>query len=59
MDLNADQLATGKSGLAVSKSQDSSMADPPREHFSFHGNGSEYFRIWIVNLLLTILTVGV
>ncbi|WP_052452511.1 YjgN family protein [Noviherbaspirillum autotrophicum] len=27
--------------------------------FSFTGSGSEYFRIWVVNLLLTILTLGV
>lgn len=46
--------------------------DPPREAgtgigakperrplaFSFSGNGYEYFRIWIVNLLLTIVTLG-
>lgn len=25
---------------------------------SFEGNGSEYFRIWIVNILLTIVTLG-
>ncbi|PCH58906.1 MAG: hypothetical protein COC19_08125 [SAR86 cluster bacterium] len=25
----------------------------------FHGRGGEYFRIWIVNLLLTILTLGI
>lgn len=25
----------------------------------FHGNGGEYFRIWIVNLLLTIVTLGI
>ncbi len=29
------------------------------ERFSFTGSGSEYFRIWIVNLLLTILTLGI
>lgn len=28
------------------------------EAFEFHGNGYEYFRIWIVNLLLTIVTLG-
>ena len=28
-------------------------------HFEFRGSGSEYFRIWIVNLLLTILTLGI
>ena len=27
--------------------------------FAFHGNGGEYFRIWIVNLLLSILTLGI
>lgn len=32
---------------------------PQIERFSFTGSGSEYFRIWIVNLLLTILTLGI
>lgn len=27
--------------------------------FSFTGTGSEYFRIWIVNLFLTIITIGI
>ena len=27
--------------------------------FTFHGNAAEYFRIWIVNTLLTLLTAGV
>lgn len=27
--------------------------------FSFSGTGSEYFRIWIVNLLLSIVTLGI
>jgi uncharacterized membrane protein YjgN (DUF898 family) len=27
--------------------------------FQFTGTGAEYFRIWIVNLLLTVLTVGI
>lgn len=29
------------------------------EAFEFTGTGSEYFRIWIVNLALTILTLGI
>jgi uncharacterized membrane protein YjgN (DUF898 family) len=29
------------------------------EVFSFSGRGAEYFRIWIVNLLLSILTLGI
>lgn len=32
---------------------------PAEERFSFTGTGSEYFRIWIVNLLLTIITLGI
>jgi uncharacterized membrane protein YjgN (DUF898 family) len=34
---------------------------PPREQvhgLQFTGSGSEYFRIWIVNLLLTLVTLG-
>ncbi len=30
-----------------------------REHLRFHGQGSEYFRIWIVNLFLTLITLGI
>ncbi|TDU26544.1 uncharacterized membrane protein YjgN (DUF898 family) [Panacagrimonas perspica] len=29
------------------------------ERFEFTGNGGEYFRIWIVNITLTILTLGI
>ena len=29
------------------------------EPFSFTGTSAEYFRIWIVNVALTILTLGV
>lgn len=32
---------------------------PRRLQFVFHGTGNEYFRIWIVNLLLSILTLGI
>ena len=35
------------------------QAEPDRMAFRFTGSGAEYFRIWIVNLLLTILTLGV
>ena len=27
--------------------------------FVFTGNGAEYFRIWIVNLLLSVVTLGI
>lgn len=32
---------------------------PRRYAFEFRGKGSEYFRIWIVNLALTIVTLGI
>ena len=32
---------------------------PEPEPLSFHGKGREYFRIWIVNLLLSIVTLGI
>lgn len=37
------------------------MAEPAARNvrFEFSGSGSEYFRIWAVNLLLTLLTLGV
>jgi len=39
---------------------DSRPADAPRAYpVEFTGSGSEYFRIWIVNLLLGIATLGV
>ncbi len=30
-----------------------------RENLKFHGTGAEYFRIWVVNVFLTLITVGV
>lgn len=36
------------------------IQDGPRNlQFAFHGKGDEYFRIWIVNLLLSIVTLGI
>ena len=31
----------------------------PDQSFEFHGSGREYFRIWIVNLALSIVTLGI
>ena len=31
----------------------------PRAEFEFTGSGGEYFRIWIVNLALTVVTLGI
>ena len=47
---------------------DSPVSPPPlpapamptwRESFVFSGTGGEYFRIWLVNVLLTVLTLGI
>lgn len=35
------------------------VAQARRLGFDFRGDGMEYFKIWIVNLLLTILTLGI
>jgi uncharacterized membrane protein YjgN (DUF898 family) len=46
------EIADGTAAVELSTGQ-------TRERFTFHGSGGEYFRIWIVNLLLTILTLGI
>ena len=44
---------------------DKNVAQPAQDsarellHLEFRGSGSEYFRIWIVNLALTLLTLGI
>ncbi|HAC34595.1 MAG TPA: DUF898 domain-containing protein, partial [Gammaproteobacteria bacterium] len=30
-----------------------------RQPLEFHGSGSEYFKIWIVNIFLTLVTLGI
>jgi uncharacterized membrane protein YjgN (DUF898 family) len=35
------------------------MSDQDRVSLEFKGSGSEYFKIWIVNLFLSILTLGI
>jgi uncharacterized membrane protein YjgN (DUF898 family) len=38
----------------------SSVLEPAREMpFEFRGKASEYFRIWIVNVVLTVITLGI
>lgn len=38
---------------------DRDLPFPVWANFEFNGKGSEYFRIWIVNILLTIITIGI
>ena len=35
------------------------VSDASELRFRFHGNGAEYFGIWIVNILLSIVTLGI
>lgn len=47
-------------GPAPAHDLNTPTASPPREYrFQFTGKGSEYFSIWIVNLLLSIITLGI
>jgi uncharacterized membrane protein YjgN (DUF898 family) len=43
---------------AADSSPSAALLRPP-EPLKFNGSGAEYFGIWIVNLLLTILTLGI
>jgi uncharacterized membrane protein YjgN (DUF898 family) len=53
-DAPAIPFAPGVTALIADKRE---IIGPQR--FEFTGTGSEYFRIWVVNLLLTIITLGV
>jgi uncharacterized membrane protein YjgN (DUF898 family) len=46
---------------SVSESESPAQGSSPRapEQVHFSGNGAEYFGIWIVNLLLSIVTLGI
>src|SRR6187402_1366842 len=54
--MNEATILDGTAGAAVAET-----AEPRRVlfPFEFRGDGGEYFRIWIVNLLLTIVTLGI
>lgn len=54
MDLSPDNLPA-----SPARFQAAAAADSQRNRLDFHGSGAEYFRIWIVNVVLTVLTLGV
>lgn len=54
--LGADAVA--RSAPSATRQPDTTMQGHLL-HVEFTGSGSEYFRIWIVNLLLTLVTLGV
>ncbi len=45
--------------ISASESPAQTPASHPPEQLRFTGSGGEYFGIWIVNLLLTIVTLGI
>jgi len=49
--------STGERGAALDAG--APAQETRRLPFEFHASGGEYFRIWIVNLLLTIATLGI
>jgi len=58
---NKDELMTVENPTQESPVQET-PAQETNESWSsvkFHGTGAEYFRIWIVNLALTLLTLGI
>lgn len=55
--MNTDNTATTQTDATLSGMR---LASAPRtHHFEFTASGSEYFRIWIINLLLTVVTLGI
>ena len=54
--MNESIALEGAAGFSAAESRSSARVNLP---FEFRGNGGEYFRIWIVNLLLTIVTLGI
>jgi uncharacterized membrane protein YjgN (DUF898 family) len=56
-----DGSATAKLDLGATAGtpKPSASPAPSRIPFEFKGNGSEYFRIWVVNILLSIVTLGI
>lgn len=53
-DTREDIKAVDGGGAAVQ-----ALGEPRDLRFQFHGSGAEYFKIWIVNLVLSILTLGI
>ena len=45
--------------MSVMESDTAGASAPQRHPIEFTASGSEYFRIWIVNLLLIVVTLGI
>ena len=59
-DIGAEVNIEADDAPAAPHTPDSAAQAAPRTlPFAFHGDGFEFFRIWIVNLLLSIVTLGI
>lgn len=47
------------SSTEESETTDAKVGEPREIQFQFNGSGGEYFRIWIVNIFLTLITIGI
>ena len=54
--INDDHLESAVATPAVDQAHAKDSKEVPLE---FHGKGGEYFKIWIVNIILSILTLGI
>lgn len=52
----AERDAQEAAGVAAPSAMVAPVTKVP---FEFHGTGSEYFRIWLVNVMLSIITLGI
>ncbi|MBW2297909.1 MAG: DUF898 domain-containing protein [Deltaproteobacteria bacterium] len=52
-----DDSVAGKQGTPPDKPE--SVWEPSAIPFEFTGSGREYFKIWVVNIILSILTLGI
>jgi uncharacterized membrane protein YjgN (DUF898 family) len=56
---NFSDTYTAQSSEDASSDAVAATQKPQRHYLSFTGSGGEYFKIWIVNILLTIITLGI
>src|SRR5262245_5944118 len=52
-------MQTPSGDAAASSPESPPGSSTTLEQFRFSGSGGEYFRIWIVNLLLSVITLGI
>jgi len=60
--ISPDDLAAPAVTPAAAPAAVTPATTPAQEHahpFEFHGRAGEFFRIWIVNVVLTVLTLGI